>query len=151
MSERHRLEDPEQIKKFVLGGNAIFTLVSKASGMRYTYKVRKKEEDDFWFVMLLNGQNNEEDFAYLGHMFLKEGALCIMHGKKSKIWSSAGSVVAWMWWSQLLAAPKDQRIITNRMNNVEFWHEGKCGRCGRKLTVPSSIESGFGPECINYI
>ena len=26
-------------------------------------------------------------------------------------------------------------------------HEGRCGRCGRKLTVPESIESGFGPEC----
>jgi hypothetical protein len=26
-------------------------------------------------------------------------------------------------------------------------HEGKCGRCGRLLTVPSSIESGIGPEC----
>jgi len=26
-------------------------------------------------------------------------------------------------------------------------HEGKCGRCGRKLTVPLSIETGIGPEC----
>ena len=25
--------------------------------------------------------------------------------------------------------------------------KGKCGRCGRKLTVPSSIESGLGPHC----
>jgi hypothetical protein len=30
-------------------------------------------------------------------------------------------------------------------------HEGRCGRCGRTLTVPESIESGFGPECINYV
>jgi hypothetical protein len=26
-------------------------------------------------------------------------------------------------------------------------HEGRCGRCGRTLTVPESIESGIGPEC----
>src|ERR1019366_4832357 len=31
--------------------------------------------------------------------------------------------------------------------NLEVWHEGKCGRCGRKLTVPESIERGIGPEC----
>jgi hypothetical protein len=28
------------------------------------------------------------------------------------------------------------------------WHEGSCARCGKKLTVPESIESGFGPECV---
>ncbi|MGQ4872128.1 MAG: DUF6011 domain-containing protein, partial [Candidatus Thorarchaeota archaeon] len=28
---------------------------------------------------------------------------------------------------------------------VRIWHEGKCGRCGRRLTVPESIESGYGP------
>jgi hypothetical protein len=26
-------------------------------------------------------------------------------------------------------------------------HEGRCGRCGRPLTVPSSIETGLGPDC----
>ena len=32
--------------------------------------------------------------------------------------------------------------------NCEVWHEGRCGRCARKLTDPTSIASGFGPECI---
>jgi hypothetical protein len=26
-------------------------------------------------------------------------------------------------------------------------HAGRCGRCARTLTVPSSIELGLGPEC----
>jgi hypothetical protein len=26
-------------------------------------------------------------------------------------------------------------------------HNGSCGRCGRKLTVPTSIKAGIGPEC----
>lgn len=29
----------------------------------------------------------------------------------------------------------------------EFWHEGRCGKCARRLTVPESIAQGFGPEC----
>jgi hypothetical protein len=32
-------------------------------------------------------------------------------------------------------------------DKLEVWHEGRCGRCGRRLTVPESIESGLGPEC----
>lgn len=30
---------------------------------------------------------------------------------------------------------------------VQFWHEGRCGHCGRRLTVPASINTGFGPDC----
>lgn len=31
--------------------------------------------------------------------------------------------------------------------SLEVWHEGRCGRCGRALTVPESIASGIGPVC----
>lgn len=33
------------------------------------------------------------------------------------------------------------------IDGVEFRHTGKCGRCGRKLTNPRSIDIGLGPEC----
>ena len=29
--------------------------------------------------------------------------------------------------------------------------DGKCGRRNKTLTVPESVESGFGPECIKAI
>jgi len=29
---------------------------------------------------------------------------------------------------------------------VEVWHDGCCGRCGRRLTDPGSVERGIGPE-----
>lgn len=32
-----------------------------------------------------------------------------------------------------------------------IYHLGRCGRCGRALTVPSSVESGFGPECAGRV
>ena len=31
--------------------------------------------------------------------------------------------------------------------NFVVRHDGRCGRCGRQLTVPSSIDKGIGPEC----
>jgi hypothetical protein len=30
---------------------------------------------------------------------------------------------------------------------LEVWHEGRCAKCGLKLTVPQSIMTGFGPTC----
>lgn len=30
---------------------------------------------------------------------------------------------------------------------IEVWHEGGCKHCGKKLTVPASIELGMGPDC----
>jgi hypothetical protein len=49
---------------------------------------------------------------------------------------------AWFW---------DRLRNGNLPEQVEVHHEGRCGRCGRALTVPESIESGFGPECINHV
>lgn len=35
--------------------------------------------------------------------------------------------------------------------NYGMFHAGRCGRCGRLLTTPESIESGLGPDCITKI
>lgn len=32
-------------------------------------------------------------------------------------------------------------------SKCDIRHEGKCGRCGRALTRPESIDTGLGPEC----
>jgi DNA-directed RNA polymerase subunit RPC12/RpoP len=31
---------------------------------------------------------------------------------------------------------------------IKVYHEAKCARCGHRLTVPESIETGFGPNCL---
>lgn len=33
----------------------------------------------------------------------------------------------------------------------EFWHEGRCAACARRLTVPNSIATGFGPDCADRL
>jgi hypothetical protein len=63
------------------------------------------------------------------------------HGKKSKISDNAPSAKAFAWFVVQL------RTNPNVFNQVEFRHEGCCGRCGRTLTTPESIDTGFGPEC----
>ena len=44
--------------------------------------------------------------------------------------------------------------LSSNMNlpeSVVIHHENRCGRCGKRLTVPESIESGYGPECIKLM
>lgn len=146
--EAGHISDSEAALRFILGGNATFTLRSKATGTRYTYKVRKAEDrptptwsgipmgGPTWFVSLLNGPDNEGDFTYLGIVRDNQFKLT----RKSRMTMQSKPVVAFAWMFDKLvkhAMPKD----------AEIWHAGRCGRCGRKLTVPESISTGFGPEC----
>lgn len=39
------------------------------------------------------------------------------------------------------------KIVTVGIDGYEFLLASTCRRCGRKLTVPSSIDDGVGPDC----
>lgn len=142
---RGQLYSMEQIKNFTLAGNATITVRSNATGTRFTYKIqspreRQKDRPQIWFVRLMNGSDNENSFKYLGNIRANGS---FDHGRNSRIKSTAPSARAFNWFWNM--------IQTNRndlFDKAAVWHEGRCGRCGRKLTVPESVESGFGPECV---
>tara|TARA_Y100000310_G_scaffold235395_1_gene238439 strand:- start:36 stop:449 length:414 start_codon:yes stop_codon:yes gene_type:complete len=133
--EEH-LVDP---KEFVKAGNATFTLLNSETGNRFTFKVKKHDEKDLWFVLLLNGPDNVHHFCYMGTIF-GDGNFSLT--KKSMLTNEAKSFKVFSWLVNMLNAGKALPEC------VKVFHENKCGRCGRKLTVPESVESGFGPECI---
>ena len=66
------------------------------------------------------------------------------HGRKSHITKDAQSVKVF---DYVINKLKSQTLP----EFIEVWHEGKCGKCGRTLTVPSSIATGIGPECIKSL
>lgn len=132
------IEDPKAAISFVLGGNATFTLVSKQTGDRYTFRVRAaKDKRGMYFASTLIGSDNETDYAYLGYISDRHG-LALQAGKKGKPDDVRFRALAWL----LRALAADHMPST-----VEFWHEGRCARCNRKLTDPESIATGYGPEC----
>lgn len=146
----HMFSDAEAALKFMLAGNATVTLRSKETGTRFTYKLRKAPDEGRGpgrrgfptFVALMNGPDNETAFQYMGNIFPDNNQY--EHGRKAKVSHLAPSSIAFLWtWERLV-----QGILPSK---VEVWHEARCGRCGRKLTVPESIESGFGPECITKV
>lgn len=125
---------------FIMSGNAVVTLQSLKTGKRYTYRINQPKEnaDSRWFVSLLTGPDNTEDYKYLGMI---RGQVFRLTAK-SAVPKEALPIVAFDWVFRRLVAGKS-------LDGVEVWHAGRCGRCGRPLTVPESIASGYGPECIN--
>lgn len=142
---------------FLLAGKALFTILNTETGNRFTFKVKITDKKflqaktRFYFVSVLTGNNNESDYTYMGmlkinifndHIGEEKTKLEFYLTKKSKILKDANSVKVFSW---LL------KNIENLPEKVKFFHEGKCARCGRTLTVPESIKCGFGPECIKFI
>jgi hypothetical protein len=134
------IKDPAHALKFLLAGNAHATFVSLKTEARFTYKVVQADarpgdtKAPPHFVSVLTGPDYYE---YLGCIF---GGNLYNHGRKSRISVDAPSARAFVWvW---------QRLTAGRVpETVEVWHEGRCGKCARRLTDPSSIESGLGPIC----
>lgn len=135
-------------KDFVLAGRALFT-VSNGKGTRYTYRVNLKPGDDRypaqWFVKLLTGPDNTDDrncYTYIGKV-LADGKVKMTAASKYTEDSLPVKVLGWA-----------LGIIFRGGSLPEGYaihHEGRCARCGAVLTVPSSITSGFGPECVKHV
>ena len=144
MSDTARLHTAVASRDFMLGGNATVTLVSTKTGTRFTYKIRANDEGDVFFVSLLSGPDNESDYSYLGR--IARGVF--WQGRKvpkaGDVGPDAPSSLAFKWaWERLCKGVM--------LDSLEIWHEGRCARCNRKLTVPSSIASGWGPECAGKV
>jgi len=137
MSE-HIIENIEDIKKFILSGKAIFTIEGNSS--RFTYKITKKEtkNNTIYFVSVLTGCDNLNAYTYLGTIFTNG----FRSTQNSTISKTAPSFIAFNYFYKHL-----ERNFKHE--NMNFYHHGRCGRCGKTLTVPESIISGLGPSCVN--
>ena len=122
---------------FITAGRAVFTLEGRDA--RYTYRVNRSEDGRAYFVSLLTGPDNTADYTYMGLLDVDTGRVRLT--AKSSYTPESMPVVALRWALPILwsgsALPAPARLL----------HVGRCGRCGRALTVPSSIDAGIGPEC----
>lgn len=139
-----QLTTVEDVVTFATAGNATLTLRSLKTGNRFTFKIKKSDQPNSkvaFFVALMNGPDNENSFQYLGCIYNDQAGLRYAHGKKSRITEQATSSIVFKWfWQKVINQKKFSP-------DLEIWHCGICGRCGRKLTVPESVARGIGPDC----
>lgn len=152
---RGRFSDPVALAAYVAAGRGTVTVRSNRTGDRFTFRLRVPADHagrpdptrrPIW-VSVLTGPENTSDYAFIGTLWLEDGRPAIFHhSPKSRFAATAPAAQAARWFARLATdAP------TALLARAEVWHEGRCGRCGRTLTVPESIESGFGPECITLV
>lgn len=136
---------PAEIRRFTLAGLATLTLKSLRTGAHYTYKVKMAvdrdtgEEKALWFVSVLA---DSDRYLYVGCIAGAAENFKLTAG--SKFGEEAGCVKAWRYfWAGIKADTVKPEL--------EIRHEGRCARCGRELTTPESVDTGFGPECADRL
>jgi hypothetical protein len=135
-----RMTTLEDVVTFIKAGKARFTLRSAKTQDRFTYRVSLSPDGEVWFVSLMTGPDNEAHYSYMG-IINKAGEF--RRTAKSKVEEESSGYKAFAWtWKKLTGG-----VLPDEL---EVWHEGRCGKCGRLLTVPESIDRGIGPECAKY-
>jgi len=134
--EGRKLKNSDALK-FIFAGKSIVTFLNTKTANRFTFKVKAAKDSNLFFVSVLT---SPDVYSYIGTCI--EGKF--RHGKKSNISFDAQSV-------KVFDFILNKLVAGNLPEFVEIWHEGHCGKCGKRLTVPSSIENGLGPECIKTL
>lgn len=135
--EGHKISNNKESLKFMFAGKAIVTFLNTKTGNRFTYKIKAVKNSNLFFISVLT---SPDVWTYLGTTV--DGNYKV--GKKSNINSDSQSNKVF---SYVLNKLKQDSLP----NFIEVWHEGFCGKCGRRLTVPQSILNGLGPECIKSL
>ena len=133
----HKISNSKEALKFMFAGKSVFTFLNTETQNRFTFKIKQAKKSNIFFVSVLTGPDT---YTYIGTCI--EGVY--KHGKKSTVSVQAQSVKVFQY---MLHHLKADTVLTF----LEVWHEGFCGKCGRRLTVPSSILNGLGPECIKTL
>lgn len=133
----------EQVPAFVLAGNATITLQSGATGRHFTYRIKKYKDQNVYFIRTLRGPDNENDYTYIAAYYPARNRLHISkqwYGMPEDTWPPSVRAINYLF-----------EHLHDKPERLHVFHEGRCGRCGRLLTTPESIQSGYGPECINFV
>jgi hypothetical protein len=93
----------------------------------------------------LTGPDNTASYEWIGSLRRTDSdSKAISFQVSNDKWKTAPARFAIEWWLH--------KIFTVGVipDDVEVDWMTTCARCGRELTVPESIRSGYGPECIAH-
>lgn len=137
------LIDTSHALKYILAGNSVLTFVNIEKNTHVTFRVKQnKKKKHIYYVSALNGPNNMSHYKFFASIYAYEGKAPVYYfsDNHAKISRDTTSVKAFEHiFSHLVAG--------HIFKNLEIWHSSHCCRCGRFLTVQSSIAAGMGPYC----
>jgi hypothetical protein len=158
---RGTIQQPTLLLMHVLAGKSILTCRSRKTGERYTFRFSRPDAEPgkkrpIWVSIYGGPQGSytatggeRRNWSFLGTIWPgtnEDPTFRYRHSPKSKLPSDDKAARGAVWVAQHLHLMADKLL-----EQAEWWHEGVCGRCGRRLTVPESIATGFGPECAGKV
>jgi hypothetical protein len=119
----------DSVISYITGGHGAFTFLSLRTGRRYTFRATQGKRGVL-IIKVLNGADNTSSFIAIGSV----------QGKRfqNELGTPAAHAFSWAWNALHRGSIPSQ---------LEVYHDGHCGRCGRLLTTPGSVTSGLGPIC----
>lgn len=114
---------------------------SEQSGRRLSFKVTSSDtssgEDQVWFVRYKDGSKWQD----VGMIVNRPIGKFLVKTKGSKYNVNERPFKSFDWFLK--------KVVNDRPlpDFVKVYHAGQCANCGRQLTDPESIRSGFGPTC----
>ena len=131
-----------KIRKFILAGNAYFTVINEKTKNTLTFHIIRPKEKGPWFVWATNKKGK---YGFLGTIFPHKKCdvyrVGIRHGRFTKD-SVVNKSFEYLW----------KRMLFNSLpESIVFYRDSRCGRCGKRLTDPKSIKRGFGPYCFSVL
>jgi hypothetical protein len=112
--------------------NGYYT-VEFPNGDYRTLKVSPWESRGIQMVSYLCGPDNTTDYKGFAEL----------DGTASRLWRNFREDTILARALDILTAAEDRSALTEGFAR----RSGRCSRCGRVLTVPSSLNAGLGPEC----
>lgn len=127
---------PLAARRFILSGNAYITICNMRLQTRQTFRIRFHKRSERFYVDALSGPDNNADYDSIG--IINAHVLRVRKPDDHR-------AQAFVRFYNTLGLPTGTPLCFPP--DWVVYHEGRCGRCARRLTVPSSIELGIGPEC----
>ena len=136
------MTDPAAIRVFTLAGNAVLTLRSARTDRHYTYRITVCGDKPHLFFVAVLTDGGDGTYTYVGTLTMNGGFLLT---SRSRFTPDAPCVRAFRYFY-------DHVLVDGVVPpGLEVRHEGRCGRCGRGLTDPDSIDRGIGPICAGLV
>lgn len=137
---RYQLTDPRVIWNYIYAGNGVMTLESP-SGKSHTYVFQKPR----------NRNTFPEDVRFV--YALHEGSQLFYVGMIEADSFRLTQNSRFLYDTEIV---RGARYIWNMAHHttdgrMKLYHEGVCGRCGRKLTTENSRKVGIGRKCQKLI
>lgn len=135
--------EPEQASTIL---NGTYTVASARSGKHRTFSIRTQPDDSKFapgkrVIALLTGPDNEGDYTPFG--FVDDQKITVWRSKRGQAEPSAYETYARLIWSLATRGEESEA----RRAGYTLLVEGRCIRCNRKLSDPTSIRTGIGPVC----